>query len=145
PPYGLQRYLGVSHWFLRDSNFDPDFPTDAKQAAQFLKMETGQKVDGVFAINTTFLKDLLAVVDSVDLPDYKVTVTTDNFYMLTETNSEKNFFPGSTQKKDFLRSLTNALMDKIFAEKQVPYEKFTQMIVSATQQKDLLVAFPDSG
>lgn len=108
PPYGLQRYLGVSHWFLRDSNFDPDFTTDAKQAALFLQKETKQKVDGVIAIDTTFLKNLLAVVGSVYLPDYKVTVTPDNFYLLTETNAEKNFFPGSTQKKRFPSEFNNS-------------------------------------
>jgi hypothetical protein len=81
----------------------------------------------------------------VYVPDYQVTVTPDNFYLLTETNSEKNFFPGSTQKKDFLRSLSNALMAKLASEKQFPYEKFAQMIVDATQQKDLLFAFSDPG
>jgi hypothetical protein len=145
PPYGLQRYLGASHWFLRDSNFDPDFSIDAKQAAVFLQKETKQKVDGVVAIDTTFLKNLLSVVGSVNVPDYKVSVTPDNFYLLTETNAEKNFFPGSTQKKDFLRSLTNALMLKLSSQKKLPYEKFAQMILLSVQQKDLLVSFSDGG
>jgi len=145
PPYGLQRYLGVSHWFLRDSNFDPDFTKDGAQAAEFLQMETKQKVNGVIGIDTTFLKNIISVVGPVTLPDYNVTVTPDNFYLLTETNSEKNFFAGSTQKKDFLRSLTQALLDKLASEKQTPYEKFAQMIVSSLQQKDLLFAFSDPG
>jgi uncharacterized protein DUF4012 len=145
PPYGLQRYLGVSHWFLRDSNFDPDFSKDAAQAAQFLQLETGQKVNGVIGIDTNFLKNIISVVGSVTLPDYNVTVTPDNFYLLTETNSEKNFFPGSTQKKDFLRSLTDALMNKLATEKHIPYDMFAQMIISSLQEKDLLMAFSDSG
>ena len=145
PPYGIQRYLGVSHWFLRDSNFDPDFPNDAQQAAFFLQKETGQKVDGVIGIDTTFIKNLISAVGTVNVPDYNVTVTPDNFYTLTETNAEKDFFPGSTQKKDFLRSLMNALLDKLSSEKQLPYEKFAQMIVSSTTSKDLLFAFSDPG
>ena len=145
PPYGLQRYLGATHWFLRDSNFDPDFSIDAKQAAQFLQLETKQKVDGVIAIDTNFIKNLIGVVGSVDVPDYKVTVTPDNFYLLTETNAEKNFFPGSTQKKDFLRSLTNALADKLSSERKIPYEKFAQLLVSSVAQKDVLVSFSDPG
>lgn len=145
PPYGLQRYLGVSHWFLRDSNFDPDFTQDAGQAARFLQMETHQKVNGVIGIDTTFLKDIISVVGPVTLLDYNVTVTPDNFYLLTETNSEKNFFPGSTQKKDFLRSLTDALVDKLSTEKQIPYEKFAQMILSSIRQKDLLMVLSDPG
>jgi len=145
PPYGLQRYLGVSHWFLRDSNFDPDFTKDSQQAAKFLQLETGQSVNGVIGIDTTFLKNIISVVGPVTLPDYHVTVTPDNFYMLTETNSEKNFFPGSQQKKDFLSSLTDALMSKLSDEKQIPYEKFIQMIITSLNEKDLLLTFSDSG
>ena len=145
PPYGVQRYLGVSHWFLRDSNFDPDFPNDAEQAAFFLRKETGQQVDGVIAIDTTFIKNLLSVAGPVSVPDYNVTVAPDNFYLLTETNAEKNFFPGSTQKKDFLRSLMGALLNKLSSEKNISYEKVAEMIVSSSEQKDLLFAFSDPG
>lgn len=145
PPYGLRRYLGASHWFLRDSNFDPDFVRDAVQAQQFLQKETGQKVDGVIAIDTTFLKNLIAIVGSVEVPDYKERVTPDNFYLLTQVHAEKNFFPGSTQKKDFLRSLTNALMTKLFSQKRIPYEKLAQMVTASVRQKHLLFAFADSG
>lgn len=143
PPYGLQRYLGVSHWFLRDSNFDPDFIHNAARAEEFLQKETGVRVDGVIAIDTSFLKNLISVVGPVYVPDYRETVSADNFYLLTENNSEKNFFPGSSQKKDFLRSLTNALMDKLTTEKHFPYEKLVQMIISSTEQKHMLFAFED--
>jgi hypothetical protein len=144
PPYGLARYLGASHWFLRDSNFDPDFSVDAKQAAIFLQKETGEKPDGVIAIDTNVIKNLIGLVGSVNVPDYNVSVTPDNFYLLTETNSEKNFFPGSTQKKDFLRSLTNALMNTLFSKK-ISYDKFSQLFVLSVAQKDLLMAFSDTG
>jgi hypothetical protein len=144
PPYGIRRYLGAANWFLRDSNFDADFVRNSAQAEQFLQMETGQKVDGVMAIDTTFLKDLIAVVGSVDVPDYNETVTPDNFYVLTETHAEKNFFPGSTQKQDFLRSLTSALMNKLFEEKKIPYGKLIQMLTESVQQKHLLFSFNDA-
>ncbi|MGI8419403.1 MAG: DUF4012 domain-containing protein [Candidatus Levyibacteriota bacterium] len=144
PPYGLRRYLGASNWFLRDSNFDPDFVRDGSYAQQFLQKEIGQKVDGVIAIDTTFLKELIGVVGSVDVPGYNQRVTPDNFYLLTQTHAEKNFFPGSTQKQDFLKSLTNALMNKLFVEKQIPYGKLITMLTDAVQQKHLLFSFNDS-
>jgi hypothetical protein len=75
PPYPLRRYLGASHWYLRDSNFAVDFPTSAAQASNFLQLETGERVDGVIAIDTDFLRNMLAVFASVYLPDYKETVT----------------------------------------------------------------------
>lgn len=143
PPYGLRRYLGVSHWFLRDSNFDPDFVRNASQAQRFLQKETGQKVDGVIALDTTVMKNLIGILGPIIVPEYNQSVTADNFYLLTQTHAEKDFFAGSTQKKDFLRSLNNALRDKLETEKQLPYQKLTELATAAILQKHLLFAFSD--
>jgi hypothetical protein len=144
PPYGLRRYEGVTHWYLRDSNFDPDFTVNAKQAEAFLQKETGQTVDGVLALDTTFLKNVLGAVDGVDVPDYQQKVSADTFYLQTQTHAEKDFFPGSTQKKDFLRSLTNALLLKLFDGGKIPYEKLVQSIATSAAEKHLLFSFTDS-
>lgn len=144
PPYPLRRYLGASHWYLRDSNFAVDFITNATQAINFLQLETGQKVDGVIAIDTAFLKNMLAVFGSVNVVDYKETVTPENFYLLTQTYAEKDFFPGSTQKKDFLRSLANTLLLELTEKKEIPYRKFLQKIGESIREKHLLFAFPDN-
>jgi len=145
PPYGLQRYLGSAHWFLRDSNFAADFNTNAQKARQFLKLETGERVDGVVAIDTTFLKNLLSVLGSVTVSDSHTVVTPDNFYLLTQTNAEKNFFPGSTQKKDFLRSLTAAMIEKFINERKFSYDRLLQSIETSIRSKHLMFGFADAG
>jgi hypothetical protein len=145
PPFGLRRYLGASNWYLRDSNFDLDYSRNAVQAAQFLKLETGQSVDGVIAIDTTFLKNLIGVLGQVAVPDYQETVTADTFYLMTQNYAEKDFFPGSTQKKDFLRSLSNALMVELFEKKNFSYEKLLQAGERSIREKHLLFAFADEG
>lgn len=144
PPYGLRRYLGVAHWYLRDSNFDVDFTKDAEQAAKFLAMEVGTHVDGVIGVDTDFMRDIIRAFGSVTIPDYKETVTPDNFYLLTQTYVEKDFFPGSTQKKDFLRSLTNAMVIQLSEQHNLPYRRFLETIGESIRSKHLLFAFPDS-
>jgi hypothetical protein len=143
PPFGLRRYLGASHWFLRDSNFSPDFLENSKQAAIFLQSETGERVDGVFAIDTTFLKNILAAVGDVSVPEYHETVTPETFYLITQTHAEKDFFPGSTQKKDFLQSLLTAMRTKLSGEKNVPFAKLVKAIGSSLQGKHVLFSFTD--
>jgi hypothetical protein len=145
PPYGLRRYLGASNWFMRDSNYELDYSRNAVQAAQFLKLETGQSVDGVIAVDTTFLRNLIAVLGQVKVLDYEEIVTPDNFYLLTQTHAEKDFFPGSTQKKDFLRSLSNALMVELFETKKFSYEKLLQETEKSIREKHLMFAFADEG
>jgi len=142
PPFAIRRFLGASHWFLRDSNFAIDFPTNAEKASMFLKLETGQSVDGVIAVDTTFLKNILASVGPVEVPDYKETVNEKNFYILTQTHVEKDFFPGSTQKKDFLRSLLAAMQLKI-SSNNFSYVNLSKAIGESIRDKHLFFAFAD--
>lgn len=144
PPFGLRRYLGASHWFLRDSNFDVDFTKDAELAAQFLQQETGEKVQGVIAVNTTFMRRIISALGSVTVPEYNEKVTANNFYLLTQTHAEKDFFPGSTQKKDFLRALANALFLDLTEKEQIPYRALISKVTESVQRKDLLFSFPDA-
>ena len=50
PPSELKKYLGEANWYLRDSNWDPDFPTSAVKAQWFLEKETGRVVDGEWGL-----------------------------------------------------------------------------------------------
>lgn len=115
PPPEILHYLGQPNWYLRDSNVDPDFPTSAKMAAWFLEKELKVKVDGVVAIDINFIQKLLDLTGPVVLADFKETVTAQTLFEKTEKIVEKNFFPGSTKKKDFLTSLSKNLYQKIFS------------------------------
>jgi len=141
PPYPIRRYLPSVHWYLRDSNFDLDFPSAASSAAFFLFQETGQTVDGVIGVDVSFVKNLVSVLGPIYVPQYKETVTSDNFFYLTETHSEKNFFPSSTQKKDFLTFLYKAINDKISSEKKLPYISILKSIGDSVLEKHILFAF----
>ncbi len=144
PPFGLRRYLGSSHWFLRDSNFSIDFPQNARQATTFLQLETGQAVDGVVAVDTTFLQNILSASGPVTVPDYKEVVTAENFYLRTQTHAEKDFFPGSTQKKDFLRSLLTALEEKLNHKEGVNFQQLISKIGESIREKHMLFVFADT-
>ncbi len=143
PPFLLQRYLGASHLFLRDSNYGINFTDNALRAEDMLHLETGQKVDGVIAIDTDFVKAILEALGPVPVEDYKETVNADNFYLLTQTHTEKDFFPGSTQKKDFLRSFYNSLLSQIMNKKRLPYLPLIKKSGELAQEKHLLFYFND--
>ncbi|HVF69099.1 MAG TPA: DUF4012 domain-containing protein [Xanthomonadales bacterium] len=144
PPYGLRRFGGVTHWFLRDSNFDVDFVTNAAASADILKRSTGDEVDGVIAIDTNFIKNILEVTGPVRVEEYKEEVNADNFYMLTQKHAEDNFFPGSTQKKDFLRALLNSMLSTTSEEKKLSYLSLSRAVEKSVKEKHLLLAFSDT-
>lgn len=114
PPKEIKEDLGQKDWYLRDSNFEPDFPTSARQAEWFYNQEGGGRVDGVIALDVSSIQDLLEVVGPLDLPDYNQKITALNLFEQTITHAEQGFFPGSQAKKTFLTALTTGVLNKIF-------------------------------
>ena len=143
PPFAIRRYLLQQHWYMRDSNFNVDFVKSALSSSNFLFVETGQKADGVIAVDMSFVKSILRAIGPVYVADYKDTIDENNFYMRTQFHTAKNFFPGSVQQKDFLRALNEAIITKITKEK-VPYLLVAQAVSDALLQKHLLFAFKDN-
>lgn len=71
PPYPMRETLKIGSWKLRDSNYSPDFPTNAKQAETFYRMgEGGEAFDGIVGITTDVLLSFLSVTGPVEVPDY---------------------------------------------------------------------------
>lgn len=138
PPFPVRRYLPSEHWYLRDSNFDLDFSKSASFSAFFINVEKNQNVDGVIAVNLSFVQNLLKLIGSVDLPEYNQTVTSDNFFKLAQEHSENNFFPGSTQKKDFLGSVFRAVQNKI-TNKKISYVALAKAVGEGLKEKNILI------
>lgn len=144
PPSPLKTYLGQDVWYLRDSNWDPDFPTSAQRAEWFFEKETGRKVDGVIALNLTAVQKLIEVLGPIELPDYQEKITKDNFFEKAEYYSEKDFFPGSTGKQDFLGQVGRLLIEKIKNANQPTLILIAQKLMSSLEEKDLMAYFNSS-
>ncbi len=143
PPFPIRRYLPSVHWYLRDSNFDADFAKGSSVSAFLLNAETGKIVDGVIGIDLTFVKNILSVMGPVYVADYKETVSENNLFQLAESHAEKNFFPGSTQKKDFLRALFLAIQLEFNSKKTLPYLSLSEVLADSISEKHVVFAFND--
>jgi hypothetical protein len=113
PPAPIKQYLGEANWWLRDSNWDPDFPTSAQRAEWFLGKEIGKQVDGVAAVDLFPIKEILKYTGPIFLPDYNLDITSDNLYEKTESEAQDNSFAGSRQKASFLTALSGSLLSEI--------------------------------
>ncbi len=141
PPFGIRRYLPSIHWYLRDSNFDVDFSKSALAAAVFLNSELKETVDGVIGVDLTFVKNLISQIGPVKVIDYNETVDADNLFKIVNAHVEKSFFPGSTQKKDFLRSLNNSIILKLNQEKNISYLNILNAFTKSLYEKHIVFAF----
>jgi hypothetical protein len=141
PPYPIRRYLPSLHWYLRDSNFNVDFSKGAIASAVFLNTEMHQTVDGVIGVDLSFVKNILSVTGPIKVADYNQTVNADNFFQIAQTHAEKDFFPGSTQKKDFLRTFYGSLQTKLSGGKGISYLPLLQAVSESIYEKHILFAF----
>lgn len=142
PPDPLRQYLGELRWWLRDSNWKPSYPEAAAQAEWFFEKETGKKVDGTIAINLDMLKKLLAVTGPIQVPDYNEQVSADNIVARSLFHAEIGFFPGSTQKRDFLGNVGRVLLDKLIKEQQLSFN-LLDVLKQSLAEKDMLISFND--
>ena len=110
PPSPIKNYLNQANWYLRDSNWDPDFIVSAQRAEWFVSKEMDMTVDGVIAMDLNFIKDIVAATGPVKIKDYDRTVNKDNLYEIVQYEAEKDFFPGSQQKTSFLTALSKELI-----------------------------------
>jgi len=113
PPAPIKKYLGEANWYLRDSNWDPDFPTSATRAEWFLGKEINKSVDGVIGIDLEFIKGLIKVTGPITLSDFNQTIGSSDLYEKTQTQVEKDFFPGSQKKTNYLTALTRTLLTNL--------------------------------
>lgn len=146
PPFAVSTFLGQENFFLRDSNWDPDFSVSAPKAAWFLQKELGIPVDGVIALDLTAAAYILSATGPITIPDYDQQITSDNLFLQAQTYAQTDFFPGSTQKKDFLGSLGRALLTQLTDTEQLQSSQtaLLQKVSQALEEKHILVYFNDS-
>lgn len=130
PPGPIKEHLGEASWYLRDSNWSPDFPTTAQRAVWFIEKELGQKVDGVIGVDLEIAQKLLAAIGPITLSDFNEQVTSDNLYEKTQYAVEGDFFPGSRAKKDFLTALSRELLFELFDSNEKENRSFNMTVLA---------------
>lgn len=143
PPQEIKEDLGQKDYFLRDSNWEADFPTNAKQAEWFFTKETGESVDGVMALDVSAMEQLLEVVGPLSLADYDETISAENLFERSITHSEVSFFPGSQAKRNFLTSLANELFNKIFFLPKQNWPGIVSALGQSLEEKHISIYLDD--
>jgi len=143
PPEPISKYLQQPFYFLRDSAFTPDTPTNVVVAEDFLQKELGiSKLDGAITVTFSSIEKLLGDIGAVYLSEYQDTISNENIYIKTQLYAENDFFPGSIQKKDFLDALSTQLLLQM-AEPKTAFKAIESMR-SSLDQKLITAYFRDT-
>lgn len=144
PPEPIRKYLGEGGWYLRDSNWDPNFPISAEKAEWFLEKEIGVNVDGVISMDLNFIRRLLKVIGPISLNDFNIVITADNLYETIQNEVENDFFPGSIKKATILTSLTKSLIFEVQHLSPDKYLGFFRELYESLERKHIQVYLHDT-
>jgi hypothetical protein len=140
PPAPIKEILGEESWYLRDSNWNPDFPKSAQNAEWFIEKELGINPDGVIAFNLTAAQNIVGSLGEIYLADFDEKINKENLFERAEFYSETNFFPGSTQKASFLSVLGKQLFETIRTASPAEYLGIASAVFNSLEQKEILIS-----
>ena len=146
-PYPMKETLGVKSWKLRDSNFSPDFPTNANQAEDFYHMGKGEeRFDGVIAITTHVLASFLEITGPVEIEGYPGTYGSENAILDLEYQVEQDYVKQNIpfgERKSIMGLIAGQIMSRA---KDLPihkkYELF-KVLLADLHRKDIQILFRD--
>jgi hypothetical protein len=113
-----------SNQLLLNSNATPDWPTDAKLAADMWVRGGEAPVDGVLSFTPDALARMLTVLGPVDVPDFNETVTAANLIERADFHTHQEPATSTAQRKRFISSVTGVVIQRLL---HVPASKWVEL------------------
>lgn len=148
PPWPLTRYMQIKRWMLRDSNFSPDFPTNAQKAEYFYRLGGGrEKFDAVIAVNADVLDHTLALTGPISVPGYPGTYSSEGGALKLEEAVEKAYLgddiPAEIKegRKNIMKKLAAEILKRLATVNNIP--KVAQLVQEELRDKNIQIFFHD--
>jgi hypothetical protein len=129
---------------LRDGNFDPDFPTSARELIRLYQLGyPEQTFDGVIAVDFTAFEHLLAAVGGVEIDGQKF--NSGNLFHAVESAVQDVDTHDPEQlanRKNILSQLAKALIRKIVFS-PLDLRAVSESLIASLNSKNLLLYFTD--
>lgn len=138
PPPALEG-ITKGKWTLRDSNFAVSYPDAAQKIEWFYGQETGDSVDGVVTINASAIQSLLSHTGPINLDQYDLQITAENFFNILTTQIEKTYYQNAqnvttNEPKAILKDLLPKVLDTAFALDKI---KLIKIMFTFLNQKEI--------
>ncbi len=124
-------------WEFQDTNWWPDWPTSAKNIDSFYTKSGGPTIDGVIAINSDFLGDILRATGPIDMSEYGRQITAENFELELQTNVELE--ADKRAPKKIIGDMMPKLIDKILHAEPTELLKVVAVIHQGLGRKDIMI------
>ena len=114
-PEYAQQYAGYSSTTLwSNANSSPHFPYAAQIWSSLWQQQTGQRIDGVIALDPLALSYILRATGPVTLQGGEI-ISADNVVPITESDLYLRFKDDNSARKRYLQTISTAVAEKILA------------------------------
>lgn len=150
PPVPIKKYLNVNNWYLRDSNWVPDWSLAAQKITEIFQGESaaiGQPApnfSGVIAINPDFISNLISLVGPIKVQGENY--TPENFQELLQYNVEiayKDRDISSWDRKDIINELLAELQERLFNLEPAKLPRLLSLLGQDVLEKNIQLYFKD--
>lgn len=156
PPAPLGKYLNTTKWFMRDSNWSPDWPSSAKTIDNFYHQEDSLLTDknkinnfsdkfvGIIGITPKFITDLLNITGPVVIEGQEY--NKNNFSQLLEYRVEKGYAvagESSWQRKEVIGEIAKQIKIRLMDMPASRWQEILGIVDDNFLQKDVIVYFAD--
>lgn len=142
PPEPLHQYLGSTQWFMRDSNWNPDFTIAAAKAEEFYHAEHGpvENLDGVIAVTPVLIHDLLAVTGPImiDGEAYTTENLTEKLQYEVEVGFKQSGITDSGRKA-VIGKLANAIMQRVMQLPKAQWPQLIEILLRDLEEKHIMI------
>lgn len=139
PPSPIVQYLNQPAWYLRDSNWSPDFPTSFQNIRWFLKKSIDYEPEVLIAIDTEVLKEFLKIFGPVNATDLSAQITENNLQEVLLEHIETDFFPGSRRKTNILNEIYTDIKFKLISATPKQIISVNEQIHRLLSNKHILI------
>ena len=143
-PMPIQQYLyQTGGWKLRDSNWNPDGEQAAEAVSWFFKKGGVTEPDLMVFVTLDLAQDVLDILGPVELVDYQVQLSSQNLYQVIQTETEHEFFPGATNKRDVLGASSRAVLRRLMEASILEWKELFLTVDKHIQARDIFFWSPD--
>ena len=140
-PAPIAEFLKETKLHIRNANWDPDFTVSANTIEDLYFKVTGERMDGVVAVDLYFIQSLLKATGPLFLTAYNEEVNSQNIYERTELHSEFGYQNGSDQKRSFLTVLGSKLLERLFSLGREQIPSLASAFMTSLNERHLQIYF----
>ena len=147
PPAPLKKYLNISKWAFRDSNWYPDFASSSEQSMKMFRIENGtdaDQIDSVIGFTPTVMEEILKISGPVTVDGEEFNA--DNFTQKLEYEVEYGYVQRGlefNQRKQVLADLAKALLGRLSTDVLSHWGQYLDLAQRMLAQKQIVAYTSD--